>query len=705
MNEPDLIAALQAKSSAYVPRTRHLDADGRPRFTNRLVRETSPYLLQHAHNPVDWRPWGDDAFAEAARREVPVFLSVGYSTCHWCHVMEHESFEDEEVAAFLNAHYVPVKVDREERPDVDAVHMEFLQLTTGGGGWPMSVWLTPDRRPLFAGTYFPARDGDRGMQRGFLTLLRAIGERWQEPRFLAQADTVLEHLTRTRPTTATEIASREQVDRATRALMHTYDDLWGGFGHAPKFPRPCVLEAMLRSWRRTREPTVLRAVTRTLTRMCCGGIYDHVAGGFARYSVDREWLVPHFEKMLYDNAQLVCGYLEAWQASGDALFPWVVRDVLDYLEREMSHPAGGFYSATDADSADADGHQHEGLWTTWTPAELDALLSADDAEWVRTVFGVSAGGNFEGRSVLHLAEPLEDPERWARIRWTLYEARGTRIQPGLDDKVIAAWNGLAISAFARAGRLLGEPRYVERARQAAAFVLGEMRDGDRLHRTWREGEAKHPGVLEDYATVVAGLLDLLEASGEVRWLDAALELQAVLDAHFADPEGGYFRAADDGEALLFREKPAYDGAEPSGNSQAALALLRLAEITGEDRFRRAAEGTLRAADEMLEKAPHAVPKLLCALDQAHAESQLVVVVTPDAAPPTELLSALGPVFAPHATVLFGPADGALAARVPAFAERTAQDGCATVYVCVGTTCDLPTTDVEAVAKRLGSVRC
>ncbi len=695
MNEAHLRDALVAKGGDHRPRTRHLRPDGGPRFTNRLILETSPYLLQHAHNPVDWRPWGDAAFAEAAERGVPVFLSVGYSTCHWCHVMEHESFEDEEVAGFLNSKFVPVKVDREERPDVDAVYMEFLQLTTGGGGWPMSVWLTPERRPLFAGTYFPARDGDRGAARGFLSLLAVVSEAWRDPRFQRQAEPVIEHLTQRRPSVAAAPAGAAVVEAAGRALLHAFDDRWGGFGEAPKFPRPCTLELLLR----TGKPAANHAVARTLERMYCGGIYDHVGGGFARYSVDREWLVPHFEKMLYDNAQLVCAYLEGWQATGDDLFARVAHDVLGYLDDELSAPGGGFHSATDADSPGADGHAHEGLFFTWTPEEIAAVLGSEDADWVCAIFGVRPGGNFEGRSVLHLAEPMPDLERWEPLRARLYEVRAERPPPGTDDKVLASWNGLAISAFARGARVLGEPRYAARARAAAHFVLTQMRSGSRLLRSWRDGEARHAAVLEDYAAVITGLLDLVEATGEVRWLDAAVELQGVLDDHFADPAGGYFRVADDAEALLFREKPLYDGAEPSGNSQAADALLRLAEMTGEARYREAVVGLVRAADEMLQKAPHAVPKLACAVDRLHAERALVVVVTPDDTPPHAMLEALRPVHAPNATLLYGPEGGELAVRVPAFEGRGAQDGRATAYVCVGARCDLPTVEPSAVARR------
>ncbi len=702
MNRPDDLAALDRQPADYVPRTRHLEPDGRPTYTNRLIHEASPYLRQHAHNPVDWWPWGDAAFAEAAERAVPVFLSVGYSTCHWCHVMEHESFEDPEIAAFLNAHFVPVKVDREERPDVDAVHMAFLQRTTGGGGWPMSVWLTPERRPLFAGTYFPPRDGDRGGMRGFLTLLRALGANWRDPALQQQAEPVLEALRQPTTVLGGALPDGAPLDTLERVYLELFDATWGGFGRAPKFPRPCVLEGLLRQGQRSGDARTLEAVRRTLERMHCGGMYDHVGGGFARYSVDVSWTVPHFEKMLYDNAQLVVAYLEGYQATGDDHFARVARDVLRYLDREMSHPDGGFYSATDADSADDAGHLHEGLFFTWTPAEIDAALPADDAAWVKATFNVRAGGNFEGRTVLHADRPLSpaDHARWLAVREALYAVRAERPAPGLDDKILAAWNGLAISAFARASLVLGEPRFAERAARAADFVLTTLRDGARLRRSWRAGVDGPPAVLDDYAAMVGAALDLLEATGEVRWLDAALDLQTVLDAHFADAAGGYYRTPDDGEALLFREKPDYDGAEPSGNSLCANNLLRLAEITGDGAHRDRAEDTLRGFAEALHRAPHAMPKLCCALAWRHAAVRQVALVTPDAARPAELLAAAHAPFAPHKVVLWGPADGPLAERVPLFTDRTAGDAGALAYVCVGMTCDLPTADPERVARQV-----
>ncbi len=716
MNTADQRAALAdriARDPTYTPRTRHLDAAGHPRYTNALIHAASPYLLQHAHNPVDWRPWGPEAFAEARARAVPIFLSVGYSTCHWCHVMEHESFEDEEIAAALNAGFVPVKVDREARPDVDAVYMAFLQRTTGGGGWPMSVWLTPEGRPLFAGTYFPARDGDRGPHRGFLSLLRIIGRNWRDPGFQAQADEVIAALTAPDRAASAALPAPEALAGGAAIFAKLFDPEWGGFGRAPKFPRPAVLEMLLRAGRRAGDPRPSAQVATTLTRMHCGGMYDHVGGGFARYSVDRFWRVPHFEKMLYDNAQLAVAYLEGWQAlvSGDPDHPFahVVDDVLAYLDREMSDPAGGFYSATDADSTDEAGQMHEGHYFVWTPADIDAALPPADARWVRETFGVEPGGHFEGRSVLHLAEPLSTAERarWSGIREALRATRAKRAAPGLDDKVLTAWNALTASAFARAGVALARPDWIARAGRCAGFLLDNLRDGDRLHRTWRRGEARHPAVLEDYATLIIACLDLLEATGAVRWLDAALALQATLDQRFADPAGGYFRTADDAAdpPLLFREKPDYDGAEPGGNSQAALGLLRLAELTGDAEHRRRAEGTLRALGRLMSEAPHAVPKALCALDRAHGDTRAVIIVTPPGADPAEATAELWRearcLFAPNTVRLFGPADGPLAKRIPLFAQRVARGGAATAYVCVGTTCDQPTTDPTALAGQLG----
>jgi len=695
MNEHRHLAALAKMAADYAPRTRHLGADGAPTYTNALIHETSPYLLQHAHNPVDWRPWGDAAFAAARERDVPVFLSVGYSTCHWCHVMEHESFEDEEIAAFLNAHFVAVKVDREERPDVDAVHMEFLQLTTGHGGWPMSVWLTPDRRPLYAGTYFPPRDGARGPHRGFWSLLVALHQNWRAPQLRAQAQRAVDALLANQSrATAVAVSDLAVADRLRETYWRIFDRRFGGFGDAPKFPRPCVLEALLRGWKRTGDAGALEMVETTLERMHCGGIYDHVGGGFARYSTDRHWLVPHFEKMLYDNAQLAVAYLEAWQATGRAYYATVTRDILRYLTREMSDPAGGFFSATDAASVDAEGEMREGAFLLWTPAQLRAALPDADATWIETTFDVSPEGNFEGQNILHLDAPLDDADRarWYTLRETLHAVRSQRPAPGLDDKVLVAWNALAISAFARAGRALREPQYIERAVAAARFVLTQMRDGSRLFRAWRRGQAQHPAVLEDYAVLAGALLDLTEATGDIGWLDEAEALMEVLETQFVDPEGGYFRTPADGEALLFRQKPTYDGAEPSGNAQAALALLRLAAITGLPQYVARAEAALRALGPPLEAAPHSAPKAICALEWWHAEVRQLVVVAPEGADVEALLEPVSAGFQPHLVTLCAAPGAPLAQRCPLFRERTPVAGHPTAYLCVGTRCELPETD-------------
>ena len=703
MNEPRHVERLAALGPAYQPRTRHLDAQGRPRFTNALIHELSPYLLQHAHNPVDWRPWGPAAFAEAAARDVPVFLSVGYSACHWCHVMEHESFEDEEVASVLNAAYVPVKVDREERPDVDAVFMEFVQLTTGSGGWPMSVWLTPTQRPLFGGTYFPARDGDRGPHRGLLTLLRALSGAWKDPRFQAQADEALSLLGRPVEGGA-DLDAVEALEAHAEGLLERFDPQWGGFGPPPKFPRPGALGALLRWWRHSEAPAALSAVRTTLDRMHLGGLYDQVGGGFARYSTDRQWRVPHFEKMLYDNAQLVGAYLDGWQATGEPRYAAVARDVLRYLQREMSDPAGGFYAATDADSADeagADGtsHSHEGLFFVWTPETLGAALDASDAAWVQGRFGVTPRGNFEGRSVLWLREPLDahEAERWSRVREILWAARARRPAPGLDDKVVTSWNGLAIQAFARAGRVLGEPGYVARAVEAADFVWGALWDGQRLARTWRGGEVgSAPGVLEDYTALIAGHLALLEATGSPHWLDRALALQRVLDAHFAAPEGGYHRTPDDGEALLFRERPLQDGAEPSGNAQAAHNLLALYALTAEPAHRAAAAATIQLAAGLMERAPQAASCMLSALDALRAGPRTLVIVHPPGASAAPMVAAAALQFDPDRRTVVGSEGSPLML----FTDRPTRDERPTAYLCQGHSCQPPVTTAAALAELL-----
>lgn len=716
---PELVAkmkaALASQGPDYEPRTHHHEPDGAPKYINRLIFETSPYLLQHAHNPVNWFPWGDEAFALAEKLGRPVFLSVGYSTCHWCHVMERESFEDPEIAAYINTHFVPIKVDREERPDVDSVYMTAVQLMTGRGGWPMTVVMTPDRIPFFGGTYFPPRDGDRGAQIGFLTILQRLAGAYEtdRPRILDSAKRLAEAIKKTNEHEASPgVPGTEALATAAAALANRYDPTFGGFGRAPKFPRPSTYELMLRYWRRTQDPKALEIVRHSLARMKDGGIYDHVGGGFARYSTDAKWLVPHFEKMLYDNAQLASAYTQLYRATNDEEFARVVRDILDYVLREMTSDEGGFYSATDADS-----EGEEGKFFVWTPAQIEAVVG-DRAKYVNAYYGVTERGNFEGHNILNVTKSHEDVASalgvtvdelktgLAEARQQLYDAREKRIHPILDDKVLTEWNGQMIGAFAAAGFALGEPKYIAAARRAADFVLAELTRDGRLLRAYRAGEAKHLGVLEDYAFFIAGLLDLFEASGEVAYLERAKALQADQDRLFADEAGGYFGTATDGEALLVREKPIYDGAQPSGNSVAAMNLLRLHELTSDDALRARADGVLRTFGEALKRGAMENPKMALALDfRLDRVKQIVVVeAEPDAGAP--LVEVLRKRFLPNSVVVVLAEDAVdeAAKTIPLVeGKRAMGDAKATAYVCFQQTCKKPTSDPKLLAEQLEDV--
>jgi uncharacterized protein YyaL (SSP411 family) len=712
-----LRAAVAAKGPDYRPRTRHVDANGAPRFTNRLVLEASPYLLQHAHNPVDWYPWGEEAFARARAENKPVLLSVGYSTCHWCHVMEEESFEDEEVARYLNERYVAIKVDRERRPDVDGVYMAAVQAMTGGGGWPMTVWLTPNRLPFYGGTYFPARDGDRGTRVGFLTLLQRLATIFAEdPEAVAtQSEEIARGLEPDEPPAGSafsEEALARACDAASARLRATFDGEWGGFGGAPKFPRSVALEFLLRYHRRTGDPDAREMVVRTLDAMARGGIRDHVGGGFHRYAVDTRWLVPHFEKMLYDNALLTVAYLEGHQATGREDFADVAREVLDYVAREMTAPEGGFYSATDADS-----EGEEGRFFVWTPAEIAAAVGPERAARFAAYYGVTDGGNFDGRTVLHVAEPLEAvaarlavpaaelAEDLARARVELRRVRASRVPPLRDEKILVSWNGLMISAFARAAQTLGEPALADRAATAADFLLARLRTDGRLHRSWFDGRADGIGYLDDYAFLGQGLLDLYEATWNPHWVREAIALHETMIEHFADDaHGGFFTTPDDAEELLVREKPDYDGAEPSGNSVAVLSLLRLAELTTADRWRQLADRALAAFTPALERAPTTLPKMLAAVDFRIGTPKEIVIVRPSAdASADPLLAKLREAYVPNRILAVAVEGRDLAAQqavVPHFESRTAIGGRPTAYVCVKRVCALPTSDPEVFARQL-----
>jgi uncharacterized protein len=677
--------------------------------TNRLAGEKSPYLLQHAHNPVDWYPWGEEAFARAREEDRPIFLSIGYATCHWCHVMERESFENEEIAALMNELFVNVKVDREEHPDVDQIYMAAVQRISGQGGWPMSVFLTPDLKPFYAGTYYPP-EGRYGRP-GFPDLLRRIDEffRGQRAEIESQAQQLTEMLAEASGQRAERAAieDRTAVDKAVAQLRQSFDSSWGGFGSAPKFPRSMTLMLLLRDAVSAGDPEghKVAMVERTLEMMWRGGIYDHVGGGFARYSVDDEWLVPHFEKMLYDNALLVIAYLEAAQVTANPDHARVVRETLDWVAEEMTHIEGGFFSALDADS-----EGEEGKFYVWTPDELAEALGEDDAEFMGAVFDVKPGGNFEGSNVLALRRSLDDSaaalglsreeleSRLDGLRARLYSRRARRIPPLLDDKVLCSWNGLMIAALARAGAQLEEERFLDAARRAARFVSENLVVDGGLMRRWREGEAALKGTLEDYAYFGWGLVELFEATGEVTWLDGAKRwLRRAIDL-FGDTEGGgFFMTEADAPHLIVRSKDAYDGATPSGNSVMAFALARLADLRGEEGLRRVAERTVAAFEADLQRYPSAHPLLLCALDHLRAAPEQILLSRgeDDLARGEELAQVLRSSFRPRAVrVELRESDrAALESRLSWVSGKTAE-GRSAVWICRDFACETPRFEAE-----------
>jgi hypothetical protein len=628
---------------------------------NRLAQETSPYLLQHAENPVDWYAWGDDAFARARDEDKPILLSIGYAACHWCHVMERESFEDETTAELMNELFVSVKVDREERPDVDAVYMEAVQSLTGQGGWPMTVFLTPDGEPFFGGTYYPP-EPRHGLP-SFRQLLEAVGEAYRDRRgdVVTQARMLVESLQRSgRTSPSGEPLTSELFSEAERVLRTQYDPQWGGFGRAPKFPPASTIEFLLRRG-------VFDLALGTLDGMRAGGMYDLVGGGFHRYSVDAEWLVPHFEKMLYDNALLVPAYLHAWVLTGESSYRTVVEDTIEYVLRELRLEGGGFASAQDADT---DGV--EGLTFTWTVEELAAAIGPGREALLQP---------FEhGRSILR--GPLSAEERA-----TLHELREQRPKPLRDDKAIAAWNGLMLAALAESGRRLDRADWLAAARELAEFLLGPLSDDGRLHRTWRNGVAKGTGYLEDYANIAHGLYELHVATGELRWLYEAHRLARLAVELFGDEErGGFFLTPSDGEVLVARQKDLDDNPTPSGNSMLAFVLLRLARIWGDDELERSAVGVLRLIRDVMPRAPSAFGWALCALDlHLSPPRELAIVGGPDSEVARAALHALDA----NAVVAFGPGDD-----VPLLAGKTLVDGRPAVYVCERFACRAPVTDPD-----------
>ena len=660
---------------------------------NRLVDETSPYLRQHADNPVDWWPWGPEAFEEARRRDVPVMISVGYSACHWCHVMAHESFEDPASAEVMNELFVNIKVDREQRPDVDAVYMEATQATTGHGGWPMTVFADHEGRPFHCGTYYP-RERHGGMP-SFTELLRAVDDVWRNQRddLLEQATHLTEHLQRSSlPSTAgRDLPGPDVLDEALRGLLSAHDGTDGGFGRAPKFPQSMSIDLLLRSG----SPTAVAAATTSLDAMASGGMWDHLGGGFARYSVDSVWLVPHFEKMLYDEALLGRAYLHGWQVTGSAAHRQVLDELVGYVLRDLRHPDGGFFSAEDADS-----EGEEGLFYTWTPSELVEVLGAERAAEAAAWWGVTEGGNFEGRSILnrlHARGQLALSPDLEEARAALFDVRAGRVRPGLDDKVLTEWNALMISTLAEAGPACDRPDWTDAAVAAGDFLLANLRrDDGRWLRSWQDGpDGGHASVMAfaaDHAALVDAFTRLAEATGEARWHAAAIEAaDALLDLFWDDDKGGLFTTGSDGEQLIARQKDLLDNATPSAMSMAAVALLRLGALTGDERYTGRAEDILRLLGPAAGDHPLALANLLAAVELSSAGID-EVVVTGDR---PDLLAVVRSTWRPRAVLLWGERTPS-----PLWEGRDEQGDAGRAYVCHGNVCDAPATTPDELADRL-----
>jgi uncharacterized protein YyaL (SSP411 family) len=672
---------------------------------NRLAQETSPYLLQHANNPVDWNPWGPEAIERARREDKPIFLSVGYSACHWCHVMEHESFENETIARRLNEGFVSIKVDREERPDLDQIYMTAVQAMTGRGGWPMSVFLTPDMKPFYGGTYWPPT-ARMGMP-GFDQVIEAVLDAWRNRReqVNAQAGELAADIDRAgRMAIPPGELSSKPITAAEAALERIFDHQQGGFGGAPKFPHPMDLRLLLRCWRREPRAELLKIVTFTLDRMAAGGIYDQIGGGFHRYSVDERWLVPHFEKMLYDNALLALAYAEAFQATGRPEYEWVLRETLDFVLHDMTSPEGAFFSTLDADS-----EGEEGKFYVWTPAEVETVLGAEAARTFCRVYDVSEEGNFEGRNILNLPKTIDQcaqilgrdefqlQDELAASRSKLLEVRNKRVWPGLDDKVLVSWNGLMIEALAYAAGPLDDDRYLQAARSAADFLLGNLRKADgRLLHSWRAGQARFDAYLDDYTYLANALVTLYEASFEERWIDAAVGLADVVLAQFEDREsGGFFYTATDHERLISRQKDVQDSSVPSGNSMAATVLLRLGKLCGRGDYLEAAERTLKAFIMLLEKHPSAAGQMLIALDYYLGPTP-ELVLTGSSPQVAQAAAGLRRRFLPNRVIAGRPGQGHSSSLDGAFEGKTA-DIQPALYVCRNFTCQAPAMGEQAIA--------
>ncbi len=676
---------------------------------NRLAHESSPYLLQHANNPVDWHPWGEEALRKARTENKPIFLSIGYAACHWCHVMEHESFEDPETAELLNRHFVSIKVDREERPDLDAIYMDAVVGLTGNGGWPMSVWLTPDGVPFYAGTYFP-KTPRYGMP-SFKQVLTALAEAWDGDRARIEQTTasLLEFYQRESAILSRSASPLDPTlfDAAVVALHNSFDAAQGGWGRAPKFPQPMTIEFLLRYDRQTGDTRARRMIDKTLTAMAEGGMYDQLGGGFHRYSTDARWLVPHFEKMLYDNSQLARVYLHAWQLTGAPLYRRIATETLDYVAREMTHPAGGFYSTQDADS-----EGEEGKFFVWSHDEIQRVLGADAALFC-AAYDVTPAGNWEGHNILHVAGSVEQIAQkhgvdvptlegiLAEARRKLFAAREQRIKPGRDEKVLTAWNGLMLAAFAEAARALGREDYRQIAVRNAEFLLRELRaPNGRLFRTWKDGhDAKLNAYLEDYTHLAEGLIALYQTTFDARWFVAARALMETALTHFRAEDGGFYDTSDDHEQLVTRPRDLQDNALPSGNAMAATVLLKLAAYTGDARYNQIAEGMLGRLNEAIPRYPTAFGQWLVAYDLAvNIPKEVALVGDPNAPETQALMQVVFDGFRPNQVVaLKRPGESA---PIPLLEGREQIAGTATAYVCRRFACQMPVNTPAALEKQL-----
>ncbi|MDZ7401131.1 MAG: thioredoxin domain-containing protein [candidate division KSB1 bacterium] len=675
------------------------------KHTNHLIHETSPYLLQHAHNLVNWYPWGEEALQLARKLDRPIFLSIGYSACHWCHVMAHESFENEAIAKILNDYFISIKVDREERPDLDEIYMTAVQLMTGSGGWPLSVWLTPDLEPFYGGTYFPPED--RWGRVGFRKILLQIAQIWQQRRgdVVSSARQITASLKQINEVQSVDFQLDQSLwHSAFKSAEQRFDERYGGFGSAPKFPMAMELSFLLRYYFHTGQKRALAMVEKSLQEMANGGIFDHLGGGFHRYSTDERWLVPHFEKMLYDNALLAITYLEAYQLTRNVDYKETASATLDYVLREMTSPEGGFYSSQDADS-----EGEEGKFYVWHKSDIEAILGKEDAKLFCDIYDVSDHGNWEGKNILHLRRSLEGAareygislsvlkDRLAKARWQLFAVRSQRVPPATDDKILTDWNSLMISACCKGYQILGDPKYLTAAQKAVDFLLEKLYIDRRILKTYRNGKSHLNGYLSDYAFMVAALIDLYESNFEWKYLSQAIEINEIMLQKFWDEQsGGFYFTPDDHERLIVRTRNAHDNAVPAGNSVAVHNLLKLSQFTGDFKLKQQAERTLKLFASQMQRSPSGFSVLLCSLDYFWGKpKEIVIAGDRDADPTKAMIEAVHQHYLPNKILAY--ADPELANKetiLPVMDGKVSQDGQAKIFVCENYACQSPFSDLK-----------